>query len=112
MGFKTYVSKETVKARQVTDKGGETVVTTLGTVSASKGDYVVDTGDGIRVVERAVFESHYQAKVAPERKPAATKTTSAAARVKAAQAKVAPERKPAATKTTSAAARVKAAATQ
>ena len=111
--MQTYHSKETVKARKVTDKDGETVVTADGIFTANKGDYVVDdrvteevngvdtiVSGGIRVVEAEVFEAKWKGAGGPgrgngeataTRKEAATapkKTsagTSAADRVKASQ---------------------------
>lgn len=55
-----YQSKQTVKARQVTDEQGENVVTANGNEMAEHGDYVVDYGDGdVRVVEKQSFEDSF-----------------------------------------------------
>lgn len=91
MTFKTYPSKETVKARQVTDKDGESVVTSQGPMSVQYRDYVIDTGDGITVMSRDVFETRYRVgatRKTAAKKPAAKKAVakkSAAERVKAAR---------------------------
>lgn len=55
-----YQSRQTVKARQVTDENGENVVTANGNELAEHGDYVVDYGDGdVRVVEKQSFEDSF-----------------------------------------------------
>jgi hypothetical protein len=95
----TYHSKETVKARKVTDKDGESVVTSRGTVQAAKGDYVVHHDDGVTVQEAESFEARYKTQTTKRanRRPAAkraeppvapvaqTGDESAADRVKAAK---------------------------
>lgn len=57
--YTTFQSKESVKARKVTAKEGESVVTTNGPVLVPKGDYVVQSPDGIRHVEGVDFERRY-----------------------------------------------------
>lgn len=85
----TYHSRETVKARKVTNKDGEDVVTSRGAVHAAKGDYVVEHDDGITVQQGAEFEARYKAPSTPKKRAqSASKTPakpSAAERVKAAQ---------------------------
>jgi hypothetical protein len=95
MGYTTYHSRETVKARKVTDKDGETVVTNAGPVIAARGDYVIETDDGTVHMQGEEFETRYRtnvrkttAKKAPAKKTAAPRKASAADRVrKAATAK-------------------------
>lgn len=101
-GYSTFHSRETVKARKITDKDGETVVTGAGPVIAARGDYVILTDDGTRTMEREEFETRYRTNVRkttakPAAKKAAAKRTpakraaksvaSAADRVKAAASK-------------------------
>lgn len=89
--MQTYRSKETVKARKVTDSEGEYVVTSLGTYLAREGDYVVSTKDGHTfVMEAENFESQYEQrqaakKTASQASSKTGKSQSAAARVKSAQ---------------------------
>lgn len=99
MGYKTYVSKETVRARKVTADDGETVVTQQGPRHVPKGDYVVDDG---RVFECDHFEAQFKARTVVKKTTsaktvestrsvadaarAADKKTSAAERVRAARA--------------------------
>lgn len=73
--MRTYSSRETIKARKVTDKDGEYVVTANGQRFARQGDYVVDRGgkdepSAIDVMEKDAFETRYRAPSAPARKSA------------------------------------------
>ena len=104
--MQTYHSRETVKARKVTEKGGETVITARGPEHAPKGSFVVyqDTtsrdpfsGEDVTVTAVSIqdadsFGKRYQTR--STRKTAQKRTTapskpqtgkSAAARVRGSQ---------------------------
>ncbi|HEX8349299.1 MAG TPA: hypothetical protein VF598_05015, partial [Hymenobacter sp.] len=74
MKFTTFQSKETIKARKVTDKAGEDVVTSNGNRRAERGDYVVDRDGAVDVMQKADFENQFKTRTAP--KPAAKKAVS------------------------------------
>ena len=60
--MKTYSSNAKIKARQVTAKDGETVVTSAGPAHAAKGQYVTEdpvTGE-VRIQDADVFESAWK----------------------------------------------------
>lgn len=71
--FSTFHSKETVKARKVTDKEGEDIVTSSGPVHLNKGDYVIQHEDGVTTEEGESFENRFKA---PAAKRAASKRRS------------------------------------
>jgi hypothetical protein len=81
----TYRAKATVKARQVSAKDGESVVTFYGAGYANKGDYVVESGGALFVVEKETFEAQYTSVSRPAKKAAAKKAVSPKARVEAAK---------------------------
>lgn len=56
--FKEYSHTERVNAYQCTEN--ESVVTAEGIASANTGDYVVQSKHGVFVMERDVFEEHYE----------------------------------------------------
>lgn len=58
-----YRNKETVNARKVTAKDGETIVTDAGPQHAPKGAYVVESNGGAntRVQDAESFEAQYAA---------------------------------------------------
>ena len=68
--MRKFESRDSVKARKVTEDGGEDVITALGSVHAEKGDYVVDRDGAITVEEAETFEAHYKT---PTKKRAATR---------------------------------------
>lgn len=69
--MRTFTSRETIKARKVTAKEGEYVVTANGQRFAAKGDYVVDRGEGSQdVMEKEPFETRFKAPSAPARRSA------------------------------------------
>jgi hypothetical protein len=81
MKWTTYRSTTRVKARKVTAKEGERIVTSLGPVQVAKGDYVLLTGDdnagALDAMSADVFEAQF-GKVGggkKTRKTAATPTT-------------------------------------
>lgn len=57
--MRTYVSKQTVKARKVSEN--ENIITTNGPVDVAKGDYVVQYPDGTTVgYEAEQFEEAFK----------------------------------------------------
>lgn len=76
--MRTYRSKESVKARKVTAKEGETVTTTNGPAFAAKGDYVVEKDGNVEVRNGEAFEKQFKApaKRSAAKKSPAKKTTS------------------------------------
>jgi hypothetical protein len=59
--YATYNSTESVKAYQVTEADGVDIVTSVGSVHAGKGDYVVQLGDDSeQVVPAESFEARYK----------------------------------------------------
>lgn len=77
-GFKKYTRTDSIKARKVTNEGGETVVTSEGVVTAPHGsyvtEYVVDDQIVNGVQDAETFEATWDAKPGKPAKKSAPKS--------------------------------------